>query len=285
MERRIIRIDEERCTGCALCIPNCPEGAIQIIEGKARLVGDLLCDGLGACIGHCPEGAITIETREAEAYDERKVVAGIVRQGPAVLRAHLEHLRSHGQRAYLGEALAYLAESGVPIPAGFTDSQRPAGHPLRAAQSGGCPGSRIMNFNGAAACTDPPGPEARPSRLGQWPVQLELVPPEAPFLDGADVLVAADCVPFAYAGFHERLLRGKVCLVGCPKLDDAERHLEKLAAMFERNDVRSVTTAYMEVPCCFGMVKLVEEAIARSGKRIPLETRKLGVKGEPMGWS
>jgi hypothetical protein len=133
-----------------------------------------------------------------------------------------------------------------------------------------------MSFNGAAACADSPAPAGRPARLGQWPVQLELVPPSAPFLDGAHVLVAADCVPFAYADFHERLLRGKACLVGCPKLDDAGRYLEKLSTMFENKDVRSVTVAYMEVPCCFGMVKLVESAIERSGKRIPLETRMIG---------
>lgn len=294
MKRQIIKIDEERCTGCALCIPNCPEGAIRVVDGKARLVGELLCDGLGACIGHCPEGAITVETREAEPYDERTVAAGIVRQGPAVIRAHLEHLRSHGQREYLEEALAYLSENGIEVPDDFGDSQRPAGHPLRAARSGGCPSSRIMSLSGAAArsdsyprtaSADPPKDASRPSRLGQWPVQLELVPPSAPFLDGADVLVAADCVPFAYADFHERLLDGKACLVGCPKLDDAERYLEKLSEMFAKKDVRSVTVAYMEVPCCFGMVRLVETAIERSGKSIPLSARKLSVSGEPMGWS
>jgi ferredoxin len=283
MRRGIIRIDEERCTGCGLCIPNCPEGAIRIIDGTARLAGDLLCDGLGACIGHCPEGAISVEMREAEPYDERTVMANIVPQGPGVVRSHLAHLRDHGERRLLDEALAYCAEHGIALPEEFTASQRQAGHPLRAAHAGGCPGSRIMSFNGAAACGGSSGAASRPSRLRQWPVQLALVPPSAPFLDGADVLIAADCVPFAYADFHEELLRGRVCLVGCPKLDDTEPYLEKLAEMFGRNDIRSATVACMEVPCCSGMIRLVEAAVGRSGKRIPLETRVIGVKGDSIG--
>lgn len=279
MERGVIRIDEDRCTGCSLCIPNCPEGAIRVIDGKARLASDLLCDGLGACLGHCPEGAITIEKREAEPYDERAAVSNIARQGPNVLRAHLEHLRDHGQEQYLAEALAYCRESGIDLPEGFGSSRRHE-HPLHAAHAGGCPGTRIMNDIGAAARSVSSTGGARPSRLQHWPVQIMLVPPTAPFLGDADVLIAADCVPFAYADFHEELLRGRACLVGCPKLDDARLYEEKLAETFRRNDVRSVTVAHMEVPCCFGLVKLVESAIARSGKRIPLETRMITVRGE-----
>lgn len=280
MKRQIIRIDEEKCTGCGLCIPNCPEGALQVIEGKARLVGDLLCDGLGACIGHCPEGAITVETREAEPYDERTVMENIASQDPAVVRAHLAHLRDHGERLLLDEALAYCSENEIELPDEFTSSQRQAGHPLRAAHAGGCPGSRIMHLDSAAACGESQSSAKRPSELRHWPVQITLVPPTAPFVNGADVLIAADCVPFAYPDFHGELLRGRVCLVGCPKLDDAERYREKLTEMFCRNDIRSVTVAHMEVPCCFGMVKLVENAIERSGRHIPLETRMITVRGE-----
>ncbi len=307
MKRQIITIDEDLCTGCGLCIPNCPEGALQIIDGKARLVSDLSCDGLGACIGHCPEGAMKTETREAEPYDESKVMENIVRGGPNVITAHLAHLRDHNQDEYFREALACLVDRDIEIPAEFFEPacrcgdldrsaavpfRAPADSPVRA--TGGCPGSRIVNFETDAACAStarpssapgtasPSAPEDRPSRLRQWPVQIMLVPPNAPFLNGADLLVAADCVPFAYAGFHENLLSGKVLLVGCPKLDDAEHYLEKLTAMFKGNDVRSVTVAHMEVPCCTGLVRLVERAIRESGKNIPFEARMIGIKGKEM---
>ena len=295
MKRQIIKIDEDLCTGCGLCIPNCPEGALQIIDGKVRLVSDLFCDGLGACIGHCPEGAITTETREAEPYDESKVMENIVRCGPNVIRAHLAHLRDHKQDEYFREALAYLVDRDIEIPAEFLQPACRCGDTDRSASAfAGCPGSRIVNFETDAACASaappssvagavsPGAPADRPSRLRQWPVQIMLVPPNAPFLDGADLLVAADCVPFAYAGFHENLLAGKALLVGCPKLDDAEHYLEKLTAMFKGSDVRSVTVAHMEVPCCTGLVRLVERAIRDSGKDIPFETRMIGIKGSEM---
>ena len=285
MKRQIITIDEDRCTGCSECIPNCPEGALRIIDGKARLISDLFCDGLGACIGHCPEGAITTETREAHAYDESKVMENIVRQGPNVIAAHLAHLKDHAQDEYFREALAYLVEHDVEIPAEFLEPSCRCGEMNEPkAQPAGCPGSRVMEFDAPPASPDPTSRERdgahRSSRLRTWPVQIMLVPPQAPFLDGADILIAADCVPFAYADFHETLLAGRVLLVGCPKLDDAALYREKLTEMFRRNDVRSVTVAHMEVPCCFGMVKLVESAIEGSGKSIPFMTVMIGVKGE-----
>jgi len=290
MKRQIITIDESLCTGCGLCIPNCPEGALQIIDGKVRLVSDLFCDGLGACIGHCPEGAIATEIRDAEPYDESKVMENIVRSGPNVIKAHLAHLRDHKQDEYFREALAYLVDRGIEIPAEFFEPACRCGENDPSAPAfAGCPGSRVVNFEADAACASdapgspPPGvPAERPSRLRQWPVQIMLVPPDAPFLDGADLLVAADCVPFACAGFHENLLAGKALLVGCPKLDDAEHYLEKLTAMFKGNDVRSVTVAHMEVPCCTGLVRLVERAIRDSGKNIPFEARMIGIRGNEM---
>jgi ferredoxin len=279
MKRQIITIDEDLCTGCGLCMPNCPEGALRIIDGKARLVSDLFCDGLGACIGHCPEGAIATESREAEPYDESKVMENIVRGGTNVIKAHLAHLRDHKQDEYFREALAYLVDRDLEIPAEFIEPACRCGETDRSAPAfGGCPGSRIVNLETDGACA----PADRPSRLRQWPVQIMLVPPEAPFLEGADLLVAADCVPFAYAGFHENLLAGKVLLVGCPKLDDAEHYLEKLTAMFRLNDVRSVTVAHMEVPCCTGLVRLVERAIRDSGKDIPFAARMIGIRGNEM---
>ncbi len=266
IRRKIIRIDEEKCTGCGDCIPNCPEGALQVIDGKARLVSDLFCDGLGACIGHCPVGAITVEEREAEPYDERKVIERIVAQGPNVLRAHLDHLRDHGADDYLHEALDYLREHDIPVP-----EPEPA--------SSGCPGARAMCLEPAGATEGEPSGRAV-SRLRHWPVQIALVAPIAPFLDGADVVVVADCVPFAYANLHEDFLKGRAVLVGCPKLDDAEAHIKKLAAIFEHNGIRSIEVVHMEVPCCFGMVRVAQEALQRCGKDLPLQTTKIGIGGE-----
>jgi len=265
--RQIITIDEEKCTGCGECIPNCPEGALQIIDGKARLVSDLFCDGLGACIGHCPEGAITIEEREAEPYDERRVMANVLKQGPNVIRAHLDHLRAHGATDYLQEALAYLREQGIEAPAAEAPAPRPSG----------CPGARVMEFE-AAGGERPAGPSV--SQLRQWPVQIALVPPMAPYLQGADVVIAADCVPFACGSFHEDFLKGKAVLVGCPKLDDVAAYREKLAQIFEQPAICSIEVVHMEVPCCSGLVRVVQQALADAGKDIPLTLTKIGIQGE-----
>lgn len=282
MKRQIVRIDEAKCTGCGLCIPNCPEGALQIIDGKARLVSDLSCDGLGACIGQCPEGAIAIEVREAEPYDEATVMETLVTQGPGVVKAHLEHLKSHGQDEYLRQAIVYLGNHGVAIPEVLSEPSCRCGEASAETRSDACPGARVMNFETAEACGEPADGARSPSELRHWPVQIMLVPPHAPFLMEAHLLIAADCVPFAYADFHQRLLRGKVLLVGCPKLDDAAHYEEKLTRIFKENDIQSVTVAHMEVPCCFGMVKLVRSAIERAGKKIPFKTQMISVTGEEM---
>ena len=265
--RKIIRIDLDRCDGCGECILNCPEGALQVIDGKARLVSDLFCDGLGACVGRCPRGALAVEEREAVPYDERKAMENIVLQGPNTIRAHLEHLREHGAEADLRTAGAVLAERGIALPEG---PPAPCG----------CPGSRARSLPEA---DDPgPGPDAPagPSRLRNWPVQLALVPPAAPYLRGADLLLAADCAPFAYAGFHEEFLKGRILLVGCPKLDDAAFYVEKLTSLFRANRPRSVTCVHMEVPCCFGLVQIARRAIEASGMEIPFHEVTLGVRGE-----
>ncbi|MFP4057172.1 MAG: ATP-binding protein [Candidatus Brocadiia bacterium] len=269
VRRPIITIDEAKCTGCGECIPNCPEGALQIIDGKARLISDLFCDGLGACIGHCPEGAISIEEREAEPYDERRVMEQkIIPQGRNVVRAHLEHLRDHDQDELLEEALAVLEER---------DTAAPELGPEAAAS--GCPGARAMELEGEEA--EAPGGRA-PSQLRQWPVQIALVPPGAPWLEGADLVVVADCVPFATANLHEDFLKGRRVLVGCPKLDDADFYRRKLALVFERGDPRSVEVVHMEVPCCFGLVALVRQALADAGKSPPLSTAKVSLQGETL---
>jgi ferredoxin len=281
MKREIIKIDEEKCNGCGLCIPNCPEGALRIIDGKARLVSDLFCDGLGACIGHCPEGAITVEEREAEPYDERKVMANVVEHGENTILAHLEHLDDHDEEDFLRQAMAYLAERGIDVPEGFRERRAEK----TSAEVTGCPGCKVEDFRGEGEATQDHQHAAaqeapRRSRLRQWPVQIHLVPPSAPYLQNADLLVAADCVPFTYAAFHEDLLEGKTLLVGCPKLDDTASYLEKFTEIFKRNEIRSVTVAQMEVPCCFGMTKLVKAAIQAAGKEIPVESIVIGVKGE-----
>ncbi|MFA5116715.1 MAG: 4Fe-4S binding protein [Candidatus Omnitrophota bacterium] len=279
-KRKIIKIDNKKCNGCGLCIPNCPEGALKVIDGKVRLVSDLFCDGLGACIGHCPRGAITIEERQAGEYDETRVMRNIVKQGVNVIRAHLEHLKGHGEHKLLKQALEYLKEKGIEDPVGGGEE-----HPGHKHGVSGCPGSRMMDLRGKDAPADKAapggsGPIARGvSRLGQWPVQIHLVPVNAPYFDGADLLVAADCVPFAYADFHEDFLKGKVLLIGCPKLDDAHVYQDKIAQILKNNNIRSVTCAHMEVPCCFGLVNLIKTAIETSGKKIPFKDITIGIRG------
>jgi len=247
-KRTIVRIDEEKCTCCGLCIPNCAEGALQIIDGKAKLVSDRFCDGLGACLGHCPEDAIVITEREADEFDEEAV------------ETHL-----------------HAKKEAKPGPKAQPKSQAQP-HPSHS--FGGCPGSRMMQFNAPEA-----GGEAKPvarsqSTLSHWPVQLKLVPVNAPYFNNADLLIAADCVPFAYANFHQDFLKGKAVVVGCPKLDDIELYREKLTEIFKSNSIRSITVPYMEVPCCFGLVAAVEDALEVSGKNIPLKKVKIGIRGE-----
>ncbi len=236
--RKIVRIDEEKCNGCGLCIPNCAEGALQIVAGKVKLASDKFCDGLGACLGHCPQEAITIIEREAEDFDEKAVEIHIQQQKEA-----------------------------IPEPQPFLSFA-------------GCPSSRPMQFKVPEA--DPESTAIGPSfsMLSQWPVQLKLVPINAPYFKDADLLIAADCVPFAYANFHQDFLKGKVVVVGCPKLDDIQYYKEKLTEIFKTNLIKSVTVPYMEVPCCFGLVMAVEEAIRASGKNIPVKKVKIGIQGE-----
>jgi ferredoxin len=273
-KRKIIKIDAEKCNGCGLCIPNCPEGAIQMIDGKARLISDLFCDGLGACLGHCPQAAISIEEREAGPYDEKKVMANIVKQGSNVIKAHLEHLQGHGQEQYLRQAMDYLRENRIKNPL-EEKSQVPGPLPC------GCPGTSVKDFRREPKpASHGTGLPKQESQLRQWPVQLALVPAYAPYLNNVDLLIAADCVPFAYADFHRNLLKDKTLLVGCPKLDDLETYRQKLAQILENNKINSITYAHMEVPCCFGLVGIIKDAIAASSKDILLREVVISVTGE-----
>ena len=267
MKREIIKIDDELCNGCGECVKGCPEGALQVIDDKARLVNEAFCDGLGACIGDCPVDAITIEEREAEPYDEKAVVDRMLKQGINVLRAHLEHLEEHGQNNLLNEALDYLEERGVENP--LDDVRTPK-------TACGCPSAVASQWEEE----DDAQVDRIPSQLRQWPVQIHLVPLEAPYFKDADLVIAADCVPFAYPNFHTDFLKGRSLMVGCPKLDDADRYIEKLTEIFKRNDIKNITLVHMEVPCCFGLTQIVKKALNNSGKDIPIEDVTITVRGE-----
>ena len=280
MKRKIISIDETKCTGCGQCIPDCPEGALQIIEGKARLVSDLFCDGLGACIGTCPEGAISVIEREAVPYDEKVVMATIVRQGAPVIRAHLEHLAGHGQRELYAQAIEYLQEKAIAVP----DHHGPV-CPPQPGQGGrspfaSCPGSAARSIPKNPSAPDRQPPVNAESELRQWPVQLSLLNSGAQYFDNADLLIAADCVPFAYAGFHQEFLRGRIVMIFCPKLDqDIEGYIAKMAEIFSRHTIKSISIVHMEVPCCNGVRYVVEKALERAKKKIPLTDTTILING------
>lgn len=274
MKRNIITIQEDKCTGCGLCIPDCPEGALQVIDGKARLVSDLLCDGLGACLGTCPEGALLIEERDAEVYDEKRVLENIVKQGEGVLKAHLEHLRDHGQQQYLDEALDFLKVQNIALPEGF--SAKVASQAFTA-----CPGSKVLLMANHQNQAEEVAPEKQPSYLRQWPVQMHLVPPTAPCFQGADILLAADCVAYALGDFHSTYLKGKSLGIACPKLDvHQDIYLEKIRAFIDEAKANSLTVMIMEVPCCRGLLRMVNQALMGTQRKIPVECITVGVQGE-----
>ncbi len=278
MKRNIISIDEEKCTGCGLCIPDCPEGALQVIEGKARIISDLFCDGLGACIGTCPEGAIQVIEREAEPYDEKAVMQNIVKQGPAVITAHLEHLRSHGEQALYQQALAFLHEQRTIVP---NHDACGGGHHHGHNPYGTCPGAAARSISRSNAHTSASLGVPVESELRQWPVQLRLLNPKAAYFDNADLLVAADCVPFAYPNFHEEFLKGKIIIIFCPKLDaDIDEYIEKLSSIFESHSIQSVTIVHMEVPCCSGVTHVVNQAMQQSKQNIPINDVTITIDGK-----
>jgi len=274
-KRSIIKINEKKCNGCGLCIPNCPEGALKIIDGKARLISDLFCDGLGACIGHCPKGAIIIEKREAEKYDEVKVMGNIIKQGKNTIKAHLEHLKDHKQHDYLKQAISFLKEKRIsnPLEEEKMNKQHSHGLPF------GCPGSMLREVKPDSKKEKNVTSSKQKSELRQWPIQLNLLPPSAPFFHNSDLLIAADCTGIANPNFHGSLLKGKSIAIGCPKLDDLEGYKEKIKGIIESNDLKTITVAIMEVPCCYGLYSIVEEALDESGKKIPLSKIVVGIDG------
>jgi NAD-dependent dihydropyrimidine dehydrogenase PreA subunit len=277
MKTDIITIDENKCNGCGLCITNCPEGALQIVDGKAILVNEIYCDGLGACIGHCPEGAITIETREREAYDELKVMENIVKKGPETIKEHLQHLYSHNETVYLDQAINFLNTKQITIP-DYKDEQECGCNTMA------CPGSKVIdrtkdnNFKIQEFVDEK---ISKKSELRQWPVQLALLNPSASYLQNADLVISADCVPFAFSNFHQKFLKDKVLIIFCPKLDDTlDSYLAKLTTIFKENNIQSITIVRMEVPCCGGVTKLVGSALLESGKNIFVKEYTISVDGE-----
>lgn len=283
MKRSIIKIDEDKCTGCGLCIPNCPEGAIQMIDGKARLVSDLCCDGLGACLGHCPEGAITIEEREAGPYDEKRVMENVVEHGENTILAHLTHLKEHGETEYFKQAAEFLAEKGIENP--LLKEVNATTSPAQAAHDR-CPGSRSMQFGSAvAAAPAASGREEiggiRPSALSHWPVQLHLMSPMAQQYQGADVLLAADCTAFAAGDFHKDHLKGKALAIACPKLDQGQEvYVEKIKALIDDAKINTLTVMIMEVPCCGGLLQTAQQAAAQASRKVPVKCMVVGIQGD-----
>ena len=271
VKRKIICIDEEKCTGCGSCIPNCPEGALQVIDGKARLISDIFCDGLGACIGYCPESAITVEDRDAEPYDERKVMKNIIKAGKNTIIAHLNHLKDHGETGYLNEALAVLKERNIDVD--FSKNHHRHHHH-------GCPSAQPMELSKSSdeEC-DETG--KRISQLQHWPVQLHLISPDASYFKNSDMLLTADCVAYTYADFHKDYLKGKRLVIACPKLDShSERYVEKLVSLFDDAHIKSLTVLVMEVPCCRGLLQLAKQAREQANNKPLFSVVTIGIKGD-----
>lgn len=233
--RNIVEIDEEKCDGCGLCVISCAEGALEIRDGKAKIIKEIYCDGLGACIGECPQGALEIVMKESDPFDEE---------------ATEEHMKSLRDKKSPEEAQV------------------------------GCPGEKLLHFQSQAPASAAQEVDGQTSELRNWPVQIHLLPVNAPFFNGAELLIAADCVPFAMGGFHQRLLSGKILAIGCPKLDDSKFYVNKLEEIFANNDIKSITIGYMEVPCCEGILQVVNKALEASGKEIPVDTVKVSIRGE-----
>jgi len=240
IKRKIIQIDEKKCDGCGLCVPSCAEGALQIVNGKARLIAEKFCDGLGACLGECPNDALKVIEREAEDFDEMAVD---------------EHLKSREQ----------------------------VGRQPEAAMACGCPSTHIQSFAPAKSHQEVHQPASRvsfPSALTHWPVQIRLVPPTAPFLKGADLLVAADCTPIAYPNFHRDFIDGKVVMVGCPKFDEVQAYVQKFADIFNTAGIKSISVVTMEVPCCQGLPMIVKKGLELAGKKVPMDQVIISTRGE-----
>lgn len=271
MKRTIIKIDEEKCNGCGLCVKGCHEGALQLIDNKAVMVSDLYCDGLGACIGECPVGAIELEEREAEPYSEEAVMERVVYKGEQVLLAHLRHLREHGETELLAQGLEYLKRHSIPVNLQELHPDSKLGC--------GCPGSMARELKPVMKAV--PTSYSVNSELRQWPVQLHLLNSQAGYFKGADVLLAADCTAFASGSFHERFLKGKILAIACPKLDhNTDSYVDKICGMINEAKIDTLTVLIMEVPCCAGLLQIALKARGLASRNIPIKRIVLTVEGE-----
>ncbi len=291
MIRDMVKIDEELCDGCGNCVPGCHEGALQIIDGKARLISDLMCDGLGACMGHCPQGAITIERREAEPYNETKVMEIMVGKGKNTVVAHLKHLKDHNETALLREGVAYLQAQAQSLAFDVHEVISEVHHHGHAPQQqvshegAGCPGSRSMIIERPVTGTVVMAEAAIPapvlqSELRQWPVQLHLVNPQAQSFRNTDLLIAADCTAFAMGSFHQHYLKGKSLAIACPKFDsNLDVYLNKITAMIDHGGVNTITVMMMTVPCCGGLLRIVNQAVSLARRKVPVKVIVVSAEG------
>lgn len=286
MKRQIISIDEEKCTGCGDCASGCHEGALQIINGKAVLINDLLCDGLGACIGECPEGAITISEREAEAYDEIQVMEHLHKKGKDVVIAHLKHLKEHKEHEWLKIGVNWMQENKDRL--GFDmmevvnvvhNHEKGKLQEHAHAHGGGCPGSAHTSLKTANIQVGLIGEQ--PSMLEQWPVQMHLINPQSSIFQAADLLLAADCVAFSLGNFHSKWLVGKKLAIACPKLDQGkEIYVEKLTSLINDSKINTITVMMMEVPCCNSLLRMVQMAMEAGTRKVPVKVVIVGINGD-----
>ncbi len=307
MKRDIITIDRDKCNGCGLCVGGCHEGALQMIDGKAVLISDLMCDGLGACIGDCPVGAITVEHREAEPYDEVLTISKMIENGKNTVIAHLKHLKDYNEKEFLRQGVEWLlanqeklnfkvdemlsevhnhkSKNAKGINGQAKVHEHAHAHAHAHQHGGGCPGSMARSFGDGAstAATTNTGMVSGKSELTQWPVQLHLINPNSGQFQGSNLLLAADCVAFSLGNFHSDYLKGKTLAIACPKLDsNKEVYIEKLTALIDNAQVDTITVMKMEVPCCGGLLQMAKMAMENASRKVPIKLITVGIQGEIM---
>lgn len=296
MKREIIHIDEELCDGCGECIPNCHEGALQMIDGKARLISDLMCDGLGACIGHCPQGAITMETREAALYNETEVIRQMAGKGKNTVIAHLRHLIDHDEHDLVKEGVSWLKSNQEKLEFNLeavtsvvhrqktmkSNMKIAAMAPAEERSIGGCLGSQAREIvQNSTPVAQEPVANVQASQLRQWPVQFHLVNPAAGYFQGADLLLAADCSAYTLGNFHSEYLKDKSLIIACPKLDSGQEvYVQKLVQLIDQSQINTIHVLVMEVPCCGGLLRLVQQATQLASRKVPVKSTIISISGE-----
>lgn len=296
MKRDIITIDKDKCNGCGICVSGCHEGALQLIDGKAVLISELMCDGLGACIGECPEGAITIEHREAAPYDEVHTISKMVANGKNTVIAHLKHLKDYNEKEYLRQGIEWLLAKRDKLSFSVDEvlqavhnhtkdtcgcgSNEPKVKPQAMHhQGGGCPGTAARSFANVNASSE--SMVSGKSELTHWPVQLHLINPHSGHFRGSSLLLTADCVAFSLGNFHSQYLKGKTLAIACPKLDsNKESYVEKITALIDDAQVDTITVMKMEVPCCGGLVQLTRMAMEQAKRKVPIKVVTVGIQGD-----